>query len=291
MNQDMDKKLDRLLNEMPKPSYDVDAWLVEDETEAFDRIMRQQQKKTVRRWMATAASLLLILGIGATMFFKNQQPKPEAAVVAKTEKPSTKMEEKPSIKETKMVEAPPVAIAETIKEKRKTQIDNSPKDNSNIPPQTLPSEENEMVPNQHYALLKTKTDTVPYQDPARVDEFITKFANYYNVKQGELQCSIPRDSNVVSAVYVFPDKKDVDVFGRLLQAARWYSDKTPGYLLEFSHHQFFFELKDMRRQLQYRWIAERINGNILLYSICAPIGAKESSACYHEYCEELMNND
>ena len=95
----------------------------------------------------------------------------------------------------------------------------------------------------------------------------------------------------MSAVYVFPDKKEIDVLGRLLQVACWYDSKTPGYHLNFSQQQFFFELKDMRHQLQYRWIAERINGRILFYSTHAPIGAKESSACYQEYRDELMYNN
>ena len=137
----------------------------------------------------------------------------------------------------------------------------------------------------HYASL-TETS---YQDPARIDEFIAKFANYYKVKQEELECSAPKDNHEVSTVYVFPDRKEIDVFGRLLQVACQYSDETPGYFLNFSHRQFFFELKDMRKQLQYRWIAERINGKILLYGTNAPIGAKTSSVCYREYRDELMH--
>ena len=45
----------------------------------------------------------------------------------------------------------------------------------------------------------------------------------------------------------------------------------------------------MRKRLQYRWIAERVNGKILLYSTCAPLGTKESSTCYQEYRDELMH--
>jgi hypothetical protein len=108
------------------------------------------------------------------------------------------------------------------------------------------------------------------------------------VNEGELNCSAANDSSMVSAVYVFPDNDEIDVFGRLLQVACWYDSKTPGYLLNFSHQQFFFELKDLRKQLQYRWIAERVNGKILLYGTHAPLGAKESSACYQEYRNELM---
>jgi hypothetical protein len=138
--------------------------------------------------------------------------------------------------------------------------------------------------NLHYAAHSST-----YQDPARVDEFIEKMAAYHNVKEGQLTCTSANDSNTVSRVYVFPDKKEIDVFGRLLQVACWFSDEMPGYHLNFSHQQFFFELKDQRRQLQYRWIAERISGRILLYGTHAPIGAESSSTCYQEYRNELMH--
>lgn len=144
-------------------------------------------------------------------------------------------------------------------------------------------------PNLHYASNELTKDTVPYQDPARVDSFIAKLAANYDVKQGELKCSQPAGSNVVSSVYVFPDNKEIDLFNRLLQVACCYKNETPGYFLNFSHQQFFFELKDMRKQLKYRWIAERVNGKILFYGTHAPLGTKESSACYQEYRDELMH--
>ena len=156
------------------------------------------------------------------------------------------------------------------------------------PISTVPYDEQD-DPNLHYASYDLSKDTVPYQDPARVDDFIAKLAAYHNVKQGGLKCTNRADSNMVSTVYVFPDTKELDLFSRLLQVACCYSDETPGYFLNFSHQQFFFELKDVRRGLQYRWIAERVNGKILLYGTNAPLGTKESSACYQEYRDELMH--
>ena len=143
-------------------------------------------------------------------------------------------------------------------------------------------------PNLRYASRNLAKDTVPYQDPARVDDFIAQLADYHQVKQGQLKCSQPAEATVVSAVYVFPDKDDINLFERLLQVACWYDSKTSGYHLNFSQQQFFFELKDMRKQLQYRWIAERINGRILFYGTHAPLGTKVSSACYQQYRNELM---
>ena len=122
-----------------------------------------------------------------------------------------------------------------------------------------------------------------------MDSFIAKLAANYDVKQGELTCSIPTDSNVVNTVYVFPDTKEVDVFGRLLQVACWYSDEAPGYFLNFSHQQFFFQLKDLRQGLHYLWIAERLNGKILLYGSHVPIGTTMSSDCYQEYREQMTH--
>ena len=172
------------------------------------------------------------------------------------------------------------------REKHGTPKDVFRKNQKRVPVILVEAEEDS---NLHYAALETTKDTVSYQDPARVDQFIAKLAGYYHVKQGELLCSAPLDSNMVSAVYVFPDKKEIDVFSRLLQVACCYSDDTPGYFLNFSHQQFFFELKDMRKQLHYRWIAERVNGMILLYGTNAPIGAKTSPVCYQDYRDQLMH--
>lgn len=170
-----------------------------------------------------------------------------------------------------------------------TDQENRPRDPlESAPISTVPNDEQD-DPNLHYASYDLTKDTVPYQDPACVDEFIAKLAAYHYVKQGGLKCTNHADSNMVSTVYVFPDTKELDLFSRLLQVACCYSDETPGYFLNFSHQQFFFELKDVRRQLQYRWIAERVNGKILLYGTNAPLGTKESSACFQEYRDELMH--
>ena len=85
MNKDTERKLDDLLAKMPKRDYDLDAWLDEDETEEFNRIVSQQPrtntegirprtntdlqegKRMVWQWVAAAACLLMIIGIGVTM--------------------------------------------------------------------------------------------------------------------------------------------------------------------------------------------------------------------------------
>ena len=247
----------------------------------------------VLRWMAAAACLLLICGVGLTLMPKDE-PAETAQMIVKqtTPTPVPKSETPSSQAENSQFQSQKLSVPkpETKPKQVPTKPLPQPLPREGIT-ESLPSGRLEGVSNLHYAAHDPAEETVPYQDPARVDEFIEKMAAYHNVKEGELKCGAANDSNVVSRVYVFPDKKEVDVFGRLLQVACWYGDETPGYHLNFSHQQFFFELKDQRKQLQYRWIAERINGKILLYGTNAPIGARTTSACYQEYRNELMHTN
>ena len=266
-----------------------------------DTLPRREGRTRVLRWMAAAACLLLICGVGLTLMPKDEPAKP-AQMIAKqtTPKPVPKAETPSSKVRNSQFQSQKLSVpmGETATKQAQTKPlpQPLPREGST---ESLPSGRLEGVStgglegvsNLHYAAHDPAEETATYQDPARVDEFIEKMAAYHNVKEGQLKCAAANDSNVVSRVYVFPDKKEVDVFGRLLQVACCYSDETPGYHLNFSHQQFFFELKDQRRQLQYRWIAERINGRILLYGTNAPIGAQTTSACYQEYRNELMHTN
>ena len=252
----------------------------------------KRKGKSFGWWGLAAACLLIIVGVGLTLLHKEKPAKTERMIVKQTmpvpvPKPGTISSKvwnsqfqslKPSVPKSG------TAPKQVPMKRKETKVKPAPVQETNI-------KEVADNPNLHYAAHTTAEETAPYQDPARVDEFIEKMAAYHHIKEGELTCAATNDSNVVSRVYVFPDKKEIDVFGRLLQVACWYSDETPGYHLSFSHQQFFFELKDQRRQLQYRWIAERINGRILLYGTNAPIGAQTSAACYQEYRNELMHSN
>ena len=146
----------------------------------------------------------------------------------------------------------------------------------------------ETIPNLHYAAY-TPTEDSTYQAPSRMDEFIAKMAAFNEVEAVPLDCT-PGDSMAVNKAYIFDDKQDLDLFGRLLQAACWYDSKTPGYLLNFSHQQFFFTLNDMHKHEKYLWIAERIiGGRILLYSTHSPIETNVSSSCFQKYRDQLTH--
>ena len=261
--------------------------------ERLSALMSNEKRvsKSFGWWRLAAACLLIIAGVGLTMLHKEEPAKTERMIVKQT-KPVPVLKEKTDSSKVQNSQFQSSKL-EVLKEKtapKQVPMKWKEAKTKTYSAQETHSEQAVVDPNLHYAAHAPAEETVPNQDPARVDEFIEKMAAYHNVKEGELKCAATNDSNVVSRVYVFPDKKEIDVFGRLLQVACWYSDETPGYRLNFSHQQFFFELKDQRKQLQYRWIAERMNGKILLYGTNAPIGAKTSSACYQEYRDELMHS-
>ena len=264
-----------------------------------DTLPRREGRTRVLRWMAAAACLLLICGVGFTLMPKDEPAKTAQMIVKQTTpKPVSKPETPSSKVGNSQFQSQKLSVPKPETKPKQVPVKTLPQIPSTVGrgvPEASPAggglEGAIDDPNLHYAAHDPAEETVPYQDPARVDEFIEKMAAYHNVKEGQLKCGAANDSNVVSRVYVFPDKKEVDVFGRLLQVACFYGDETPGYHLNFSHQQFFFELKDQRKQLQYRWIAERINGRILLYGTNAPIGAQTTSACYQEYRNELMHTN
>ena len=263
-----------------------------------DTLPRREGRIRVLRWMAAAACLLLICGVGFTLIPKDE-PAKTAQVIAKQTLPKPVPKSGTTSSKVRNYQfrsqelSVPMGGTATKQDQTRPLPHPLPREGSiksktELENPSLREGQGWVEGSVHYAAHDPTEETATYQDPARVDEFIEKMAAYHNVKEGQLKCAAANDSNTVSRVYVFPDKKEIDVFGRLLQVACWFSDETPGYHLNFSHQQFFFELKDQRRQLQYRWIAERINGRILLYGTNAPIGAETSSACYQEYREALM---
>ena len=285
--------------------------VIDDPDALTDRIMSslpdqdedamQPKARTVKmHWLWTAISAAACVAIALMLAWPKQGIEPQAPSLAqntslRTDSPNgtdSQSEQDRLTVRTNQTNDEPVKVSKKERNSVSANSQTLTKQplviQESAPISTVPYDEQD-DPNLHYASYDLAKDTVPYQDPARVDDFIAKLAAYHNVKQGGLKCTNRADSNMVSTVYVFPDTKELDLFSRLLQVACCYSDETPGYFLNFSHQQFFFELKDVRRGLQYRWIAERVNGKILLYGTNAPLGTKESSACYQEYRDELMH--
>lgn len=155
----------------------------------------------------------------------------------------------------------------------------------------MPNYSEPMDENLHYASMAVNDTPNNYQAPSRMEEFIVKMADYNRVKVESLACASNHDSLTVCTAYVFEDTQRLNLFSRLLQAACWYEDTTPGYLLNYSHHQFFFQLKDLRLGMQYLWIAERIRDKILMYCTHSPLDAEVSSDCYREFRDKFSNTN
>ena len=181
--------------------------------------MKNMEQKTnppmtrpVRRWwwVAAAASVLLIIGIGVTMMPTGETMPTASNVVAKVESPQASVVEATS-KEPKKegTSSQKTVNKKTDKKqpakKQKKQLHDSGKQQKTVP--VSPTVSPAYTDHLHYASAELTKDTLPYQNPARVDEFIAKMAAYNHVKQGELECTQPAGSNVVSSVYVFPDNK------------------------------------------------------------------------------------
>lgn len=296
---DPDAMTDRIMNSLP----DLEPYLHEDESKA--RII------SIRwRWITAAACLVMVIGIGSIWWLK-EAPRQSVLAEATIEEPGVR-EVQDTILETRELQVPTSATDEVREQVSSTKQQASAKQQATVEPRKnatqaqLPGESNNHnrddylpltvpvnEPQIHYAAHVTTDDTLSYQDPARMDEFIANLANFNEVEGVSLDCSMGNnDSTVVSKAYVFKDTEELDLFGRLLQAACYYDSKTPGYLLNISHQQLFFNLKDLRKGKKYLWIAERITGGrILLFTIHSPIEADVSSACYQKYREQMTHTN
>ena len=261
----------------------------------MEEIAPKQSRRPIWRWMAAAASLLLLIGIGVTLFPFSSQTNKENLLAKNVESmpkstPSpVKNVETNSKDGVNTALKPEKTTLEKVVKRQKTTENRQEKVESS---QETVVNAQYTDPNLHYAAY-TSLDDSTYQAPSRMDEFITKMVDYNKVKGVPLMCAFDSsDTTAISKAYVFEDKQELNLFGRLLQAACWYDSKTPGYLLNFSNQQFFFTLKDLHKNEKYLWIAERIvGGRILLFSSHSPIETEVSSACYQNYREQLTHTN
>jgi hypothetical protein len=263
-------------------------------TKMQEKMQPQPATKTrgLWRWTAVAACLLLIIGVGikmiptenktepATLIVQHHEAAPATVQPSESEKPSCSQQQAELLTAKGQVARSdkPVVTKKEIVEK--------PEKVEKVAPIAMRD------PNIHYAAYTEANDTVTYQAPSRVDDFIAKLADYHQVKGVPLQCTSDKgaDSTIVSTAYLFEEKGELDLFARLLQVACCYDTKTPGYLLNFSNKQFVFCLKDLREGQKYLWIAERLNSEyILLFSTHSPIETNVSSTCFQEYREQLTH--
>ena len=259
----------------------------------------RERRKSVLRWIAAAACLLIIIGVGINYkFFRiTDVPSQNATMSESMMAHQTKTavdEETLSSSSSKPADEQSggngLAVRSTQTEQQLTAHKQKEVTDKSEPERKVQVEAATSTPNLHYAAQSLAYDST-YQAPSKMNAFIDKIAEYNKVKGVTLDCTSDCDgNNVVNTAYVFQDTKELDLFARLLQAACSYDSKTPGYLLRFSNKQFYFTLKDQYKGEKYLWMAERlVDGRILLLSSHSPIASKVSAACYQNYLEQLTH--
>ena len=242
------------------------------------------------RWVAAAACLLIIIGIGVSYQFSDS---PQAISQNSTDlhnKLHGLSQQTPRTFTTKSTDFQHKVhglLSQSPRTSAKETTDSSTTERIQpVNPVLQPTD-----PNVHYANhpAATSEDTT-YLAPSLVNDFIAKFANYYKVTPVALNCAYDStETRVVSNAYIFPDKEEVNVIGRMLQIAVKYGNDAPGYGLSLSRDQFIFQLTDNRKQTKYLWLAERVRGYILLYATHAPMDAEISAACYQDFRENITH--
>lgn len=280
----------------------------------FDSVMGriEAEPKTIKlwRWVAAAACIALVAGIGSAILFADKTvvestPIAETVIPENPEKQPTDIAETDSVAEPVVVpepkiEAPKTKAAPTAKPKPATQ----PAPNPNLRIERPQYAENEPAviaadsatidnvtsqdeANINYAEKQSKGSET-YLAPALMDEFIFKMAEYQGVTKIKSECSIANDILFDESFYVFPVKEDYDVLGRFLLMASYYSNTAPGYIFNNSEQQIIFSIDDEQNGLNYLWIAERIgNSNVMIYSVNAPIDIEYKTDCYQQFYNDL----
>jgi hypothetical protein len=259
----------------------------------------RERRKSVLRWIAAAACLLIIIGVGINYkFFRITDVPSQNATMSESmmahQTTTAVYEETLSSSSSKPADEQSVgnglAVRSMQTEQQLTAHKQKEVTDKSEPERKVQVEAATSTSNMYYAAQSMTYDST-YQAPSKMNAFIDKIAEYNKVKGVMLDCTSDCDgNNVVNTAYVFQDTKELDLFARLLQAACSYDSKTPGYLLRFSNKQFYFTLKDQHKGEKYLWMAERlVDGRILLLSSHSPIASKVSAACYQNYLEQLTH--
>lgn len=280
----------------------------------FDSVMGkiEAEPKTIKlwRWVAAAACIALVAGIGSAILFADKTvvestPIAEIVVPKNPEKQPTDIAETDSVADPvaipkPKVEAPKTKATPAAKPKPATQ----PAPNPNLRMERPLYAENEPTTvvadsatidnavsqdeaNSNYAERQPKGNDT-YLDPALMDEFIFKMAEFQGVNKIKSECSIASDTLFDESFYVFPVKEDYDVLGLFVLMASKYSNTTPGYIFNNSEQQVFFSIDDEQNGLNYLWIAEQIgNSNVMIYSVHALIDIEYKSDCFQQFYNDL----
>ncbi len=276
----------------------------------FDKVIGEieAEPKTIKmwRWVAAAACIALVAGIGSAVLFFGKTAH-ELEMIAET-----------PVKENVEIQEPAVVINDTTAEpavapepkleapqpkvKPNTKPAAQPNPNPNLrmertlyaanepttdDRESANSDASQKAAQTNYAENQIETDD-PVFTPAMLDEFIEVLAEFQGVNKINSECSIANDSNFVETFYVFPVKEEFDVLGQFVQMVGNYSNASPGYFFNNTEQQIFFSIDDEQNGVNYFWIAERIDDSkIMIYSVHAPIDIEYESDCYQQFYDDI----
>ena len=173
------KALAELLKAEPCDALDAEEWLTEDLTDEFNRIVSRRKQHTVIRRLIAAASVLLIVGIGALLWFGSEDKANDAVVAV-----SDSRGESAYPPAAEVIDESAVALSgrNAVKPQYKAEIENKTKPDT-MPSTTLSEEQLSTLLAAHQAKLREIDDSV---DMAHIKDYIENDEQLYKIGQKAL---------------------------------------------------------------------------------------------------------
>lgn len=178
------KALAELLKAEPCDASDAEDWLTEDLTDEFDRIVSRRKQHTVIRRLIAAASVLLIVGIGALLWFGSDEKANDAVAVSDKTMASSSRGESAYPPATEVIEESTVALSGSndVKPQQKAEMRTQTMPGT-TPSTTLSEEQLKTILAAHQAKLREIDDSV---DMAHIKDYIENDEQLYKIGQKAL---------------------------------------------------------------------------------------------------------
>ena len=178
------KALAELLKAEPCDASDAEEWLTEDLTDEFDRIVSRRKQHTVIRRLIAAASVLLIVGIGALLWFGSEDKANDAVVASDKTMASSSRGESAYPPATEVIDESTEVLSgrNDVKPQQKAEIEIKTKPDT-TPSTTLSEEQLNTLLAAHQAKLREIDDSV---DMAHIKDYIENDEQLYKIGQKAL---------------------------------------------------------------------------------------------------------
>lgn len=172
-----------LLKSKKHSDEELEKWLTEDYSDEYFRIVANRRRTIVRRWLA-AASVLLIVGIGALLWFGSEDKASDAVVVSDKTMASSSRGESAYPPVTEVIDESTEALSgrNGVKPQHKAEIENKTKPDT-TPSSTLSEEQLNILLAAHQVKLREIDDSV---DMAHIKDYIENDEQLYKIGQKAL---------------------------------------------------------------------------------------------------------